>query len=1107
MELEQIGKYKIVGKIGKGAMGEVFRAHDPVLDRDVAIKVVSGKLAEDEGARKRFVREAKAAAQLNHPSIITVHDFGEEQGMAFIAMEILDEGQDLKDHIEQGTVTRLGLDIKVTLMQNICDGLAFAHSKGVVHQDLKPANIRILNNGGVKIMDFGLALRKDDATPDQIMGTPYYMAPEQCMGERATACSDVFSIGAVFYEFLSGQRPFTGKSVKNVLIAVLQNEPTPLLELVPDLPPALAVFVAKALSKDPQSRYQNGEELNAALAAARAAELSGEISGEVPVVPSDTTPARQLGPPLSASADTAPALSGALAEIDQYLEDAVPPLFVADSVEELQNAPVDGAAAEILGWAERKSATDPSRSVPQLLFAALRKLNVIGDLDLVESKRLLTFLKTVGAVLAEASEPGDRERLRRLLEHLGEEDMAHSGPVDAVSPEQEKAAARPETPQTKQLSILEQRLRQEGLAKAPASDPVRRRVVSQALAAAANAARDEKELKADLRRLREAGVAADAGQVFRGLGEGLGNWALPEKMAEKEEDLPRALEVEAMEKIVSLPEDPIESAKRFRHLVTTATEQFNAGHLGRAVQMIDLALELVSEKKVESGYVDPVRKQGHEALDQARLKEFMDKPDRHYQLRQVLEFFEPGLGVSPLLDQLEIEERRDRRRLILDLLLIHGAPARAAARQRLWDSAETEVSDFARRNWIYLLRLIPRAEGDPVDPEIEAAARYGVPGMPLFLVKETVNFLGQTRHPTAARALMTLLGRWESFLTQDEVDEAARSDGFAALDRLASALARLGYPQGWQALVDHALGRAAGLGATVGRLSDLGSQDLSESPEIVDRLLGEIEDSMPKGMLGRLVGRKDQDLPALVGSLAGTRTPEVQGALQDVAERFEGQPAGQAAKRALRATPPAAPAAEGLSGEIDPDGLPSLLHRLDQEKATGTLVLRPADGTVPAMLVFVQGRLVTAGWDTRKGLSAVYQLFQRPFVGTFAFDRRPPQVPADSPAMAEMAPLLRECIRRARDVERTSALLPDVVPFDYSGAAPSTVPGEPDHQLVSTLWQKACAKVTVAQMEAELTVDAYRIRHALAHWMQEGALKLAASVPPQAPPGPSATGT
>ncbi len=579
--------------------------------------------------------------------------------------------------------------------------------------------------------------------------------------------------------------------------------------------------------------------------------------------------------------------------------------MVADSVDELQSAPVDGTAAEILGWAERKHASDPDKPIPHLIFHALRKLNVIGDLDLVERPRLLAFLESVGRALAEASEPVDRERLRRLLERLGEEDMAHSGPVDGVMIEKESRTEivdRPETPQTKQLSILEQRLRQEGLAKAPASDPVRRRVVSQALAAAATAARSEKDLKADLRRLREAGVAADAGEVFRGLGEGLGNWALPKEMAEKEEDLPRAVEVEAMEKIVSLPEDPIEIAKRFRHLVTTATEQFNEGHLGRAVQMIELALELVSGKKVESGYVDPVRKQGHEALDSTRLKEFMDKPDRHYQLRQVLEFFDPGLGVEALLDQLEVEERRDRRRLILDLLLIHGAPARAAARQRLWDSAETEVSDFARRNWVYLLRLIPRAEQDPVDPEIEAAARFGVPGMPLFLVKETVNFLGQTRHPTAARALMTLLGRWESFLSQADVDDDARKEGFAALDRLASAVARLGYPQGWQALLEHSLGRKPELGATVDRLSDLGSQDLSQSPEVVDRLLGEIEDSMPKGMLGRLVGRKDQDLPALVGALAGTRTAEVREALADVAERLGAQPAGQAARRAMRAT-------------------------------------------------------------------------------------------------------------------------------------------------------------------------------------------------------------
>src|SRR5512144_1740919 len=174
MELTQVGKFKIVGKLGQGAMGEVFRALDPVLGREVAIKVVTGKLSEDERARERFQREAQAAATLNHPNIITVYDFGEEQGQAFMAMELL-EGQDLRDLLAKGTLTTL--EGKVAIMEQILDGLAFAHSKGVVHRDLKPGNVHVLPSGQVKVMDFGLARRvKDTGATGVVMGTPYYMA-------------------------------------------------------------------------------------------------------------------------------------------------------------------------------------------------------------------------------------------------------------------------------------------------------------------------------------------------------------------------------------------------------------------------------------------------------------------------------------------------------------------------------------------------------------------------------------------------------------------------------------------------------------------------------------------------------------------------------------------------------------------------------------------------------------------------------------------------------------------------------------------------------------------------------------------------------------------
>jgi hypothetical protein len=229
--------------------------------------------------------------------------------------------------------------------------------------------------------------------------------------------------------------------------------------------------------------------------------------------------------------------------------------------------------------------------------------------------------------------------------------------------------------------------------------------------------------------------------------------------------------------------------------------------------------------------------------------------------------------------------------------------------------------------------------------------------------------------------------------------------------------------------------------------------------------------------------------------------------LEDVVKRLGAQPAGQAAKRAMRPAPAATPTSTGLSGTIDPDGLPSLLHRLSADKASGTLILRPAAGPGPATLIFVGGRVMAARWERREGLSAVYQIFQRPFLGTFAFDGKAPAVAAGVAALAEMGPLLRESIRRARDLETTSALLPDVIPLESSGDAPSTVPDEPDYPLVVALWEKACNKVTVAQMEDELTVDAYRIRHALAHWLQEGALRLTASAAPGPPPAPATSAT
>ena len=275
MEPSKVGKYDITAKIGQGAMGEVFKAHDPILNRFVAIKTMSAAIGTDDELRKRFLREAQSAARLNHPNIITLFDFGEDQGKIYMAMELL-EGSDLKDLIASQGIT--SLEDKVGFMEQICDGLAFAHMQEVVHRDLKPANIHVQPNGQIKIMDFGLArLGTSEMTrTGMVMGTPHYMSPEQVKGKRADFRSDIFSLGAVFYELLTGHKPFDAESLHAVLFQVMEHQPEDVRHWSPEVPNILVQVVDKALAKDPEQRYPHAGEMREALRLVRQV-LSGEV--------------------------------------------------------------------------------------------------------------------------------------------------------------------------------------------------------------------------------------------------------------------------------------------------------------------------------------------------------------------------------------------------------------------------------------------------------------------------------------------------------------------------------------------------------------------------------------------------------------------------------------------------------------------------------------------------------------------------------------------------------------------------------------------------------------------------------------------------------------
>ena len=248
---EQIGKYQVLERIGRGGMGTIFKARDPMLDRLVALKVISNEVEVTDELRARFFREAQACARLTHPNIVTLYDMGEEGGRLFIVMEMLD-GEELRSLIAQRKI--LPLEDKMAIMMQVCDGLHYAHQKGIVHRDIKPGNIMVLRDGQVKILDFGIALmttaEMDLTRTGLIMGTLRYVSPEQIRG-RADHRSDMFSVGAVFYELLSFRPPFDGADPMQILDKLCSEDPLPLRELDPSIPPELVAIVDRALRKDP----------------------------------------------------------------------------------------------------------------------------------------------------------------------------------------------------------------------------------------------------------------------------------------------------------------------------------------------------------------------------------------------------------------------------------------------------------------------------------------------------------------------------------------------------------------------------------------------------------------------------------------------------------------------------------------------------------------------------------------------------------------------------------------------------------------------------------------------------------------------------------------
>jgi eukaryotic-like serine/threonine-protein kinase len=303
---KRLGAYEIVGLVGAGGMGEVYRARDPRLGRDVALKIVAVGVSEDPDRERRFEKEARATAALNHPNILAVYDIGREGGCPYIVSELL-EGESLRDKMRAG---RLPVRRAIEYALQIVRGLAAAHERGILHRDLKPANIFVTRDGRVKILDFGLAklilpdpgttgslaATKDVETGEGTMlGTVGYMSPEQVRGGAIDARSDLFSFGVVLYEMLSGERAFKGETTADTISAILTQEPPDLVTTNKDVPPLLDRIVRHCLEKDPAARFQSASDVGFDLESLSTLSTSG---GQLPAVAAEKPRKKWLIPSL-----------------------------------------------------------------------------------------------------------------------------------------------------------------------------------------------------------------------------------------------------------------------------------------------------------------------------------------------------------------------------------------------------------------------------------------------------------------------------------------------------------------------------------------------------------------------------------------------------------------------------------------------------------------------------------------------------------------------------------------------------------------------------------------------------------------------------------------
>ena len=803
-------------------------------------------------------------------------------------------------------------------------------------------------------------------------------------------------------------------------------------------------------------------------------------------------------------------------ELQRYLSDEIAPMMAVEYFEELLPHSPQIAARIIAQWVQNQQ-NSPTESVgdADLIFHAMKKLSLLSELELVRRETVMRYIHDISRTLVQACPPHERDALRIRLSHLGEsatvlsaraeflhrraEDAPAGGEAapEAAVKEKDGSKEKPADPKTMNRGAQALSLLLTGLAKLKKEsgdkdekEGPEAALLAQILATAALESKSNEELAQHLERIKKEGVATPMGQVFRALGWSLPGWGEIAEKGEAGQPAPLARHLEAMNRIVALAPDAQERAKRWGEMIYAAIEQFNQGRLAQAVSILEVAKNLIHEKRPDPSIVGQVLSQSEGAIAADVLRRLVEVPAKHGLIRKVLDFF-PSYRADALLRDLDGEIRRDRRKLMLALIECHGSPCRNLVLDKLAAVMRHEIPDvegFYRRNLAFLLRRIPGTGHERLEEEMDLLAAMIGRDEPPISAKEAIGALGQLRQPAAERALVDRLHELESEL----IARGGQTEAWELLDRLCAALVRHGTPRAIRAIAGHAYNRSPALGDALSRFEHLSWVDLSVDPEQLAALMKAIRELTPSKMLGFVVKRGNHELSCLLQAVSGTPTQEVRSTLESIASKFSGHPLGEQARKALAKLEPrakTATAAEALTGDLELFGLPSLLQSLVGVQSAGELILFDRQQVRQGSLLISGGRIARCEAGRLTGADAAYLLMEKPFPGTFTFRATPDE--RRTPAAGSLDPMnvILEGARRHDEYQQAKAFAPDRVRYEPSGVAALRPEDETDGDFASNVWDRAAAGTPAENCELEMQVDPFRVRRLYAYWVESKALR------------------